>query len=316
MKTTKLTIPETSKKKQRFIVLVMMIAFSISFFLIVYWLPVKKALPPPFLHKDKERPLVIAHQGGKQLAPGNTIEAFQQAVDLGADVIETDIHITKDGHLVTIHDPTVDATTNGRGFVVDFTLKELQRLDAGYYFQNLNGDYSFRGKHIYVPTLEEVFQRFPNMRINIEVKDDNPRDRTEEIVQKLMKLIEEYDMEDKVLIASFDQHIIDLFETYSNGRVATQGGKQEAKKFVILHKLFLRNLYKTEVDAFQLPIQEGNLDLTQSTLISGAHRIGLHVHYWTINDPETMERLINLGADGIITDRPDLLLNILKKRDK
>ncbi|MFI8684259.1 glycerophosphodiester phosphodiesterase [Rossellomorea sp. NPDC077527] len=316
MKTTKLTIPETSKKKQRFIVLIMMIAFSISFSLIVYWLPVKKALPPPFLHKDKERPLVIAHQGGKQLAPGNTIEAFQQAVDLGADVIETDIHITKDGHLVTIHDPTVDATTNGRGFVVDFTLKELQRLDAGYYFQNLNGDYSFRGKHIYVPTLEEVFQRFPNMRINIEVKDDNPRDRTEEIVQKLMKLIEEYDMEDKVLIASFDQHIIDLFETYSNGRVATQGGKQEAKKFVILHKLFLRNLYKTEVDAFQLPIQEGNLDLTQSTLISGAHRIGLHVHYWTINDPETMERLINLGADGIITDRPDLLLNILKKRDK
>ena len=259
-------------------------------------------------------PLSSLIRGVSYLAPGNTIEAFQNAVDLGADVIETDIHITKDGHLVTIHDPTVDGTTDGRGYVKDYTLKELQHLDAAYYFQDLKGEYSFRGKNIYVPTLEEVFQRFPDMKINIEVKDDNPEERIEEIVQKLMKLIEEYDMEDKVLIASFDQNIIQLVESYSKGRIATQGGKQEAKKFVILHKLFLRNLYKSDVDAFQLPLQEGNLDLTQPILISGAHRIGLHVHYWTVNDQETMERLIKLGADGIITDRPDLLLNILGKR--
>jgi glycerophosphoryl diester phosphodiesterase len=311
MKNTKL--PETPKNP-RFIVIEMMIAFFVLFSIIVYWLPVEKATLPPFLQKENERPLVIAHQGGKHLAPGNTIEAFQNAVDLGADVIETDIHITKDGHLVTIHDPTVDATTDGRGYVKDYTLKELQRLDAAYYFQDLKGESSFRGKHIYVPTLEEVFQRFPDMRINIEVKDDNPEERIEEIVQKLIKLIEEYNMEDKVLIASFDQDIINLVEAYSKGRVATQGGKQEAKKFVILHKLFMRNLYKTNVDAFQLPLQEGNLDLTQPILISGAHRLGLQVHYWTVNDRETMERLINLGADGIITDRPDLLLNILEKR--
>ncbi|PFA68402.1 glycerophosphodiester phosphodiesterase [Bacillus sp. AFS015802] len=310
MKNTNL--PETSKK-QRLILIMLVIAFFVSFSSIVYWLPVKRAVAPPFLQKENERPLVIAHQGGKLLAPGNTIEAFQNAASLGADVIETDIHITKDGHLVTIHDPTVDATTDGHGYVKDYTLKELQRLDAAYNFQDLKGDYSYRGKHIYVPTLEEVFQRFPHMRINIEVKDDNPQERTEEIVQKLMALIEEYDMEDKVLIASFDQNIINSFETYSKGRVATQGGKQEARKFVILHKLFLRNLYKTDVDAFQLPVQEGNFDLTQPILLSGAHRIGLHVHYWTINDPETMERLINLGADGIITDRPDLLLKILRK---
>ncbi|MCR8848871.1 glycerophosphodiester phosphodiesterase [Rossellomorea sp. SC111] len=311
MKNTKL--PEMSKKK-RFIVIEMMIAFFVLFSIIVYWLPVEKATPPYFLQKENERPLVIAHQGGKHLAPGNTIEAFQNAVDLGADVIETDIHITEDGHLVTIHDPTVDATTDGSGYVKDYTLKELQRLDAAYYFQDLKGQYSFRGKHIYVPTLEEVFQRFPDMRINIEVKDDNPEERIEEIVQKLMKLIEEYDMEDKILIASFDQNIINLVEASSKGRVATQGGKQEAKKFVILHKLFMRNLYKSDVDAFQLPLQEGKLDLTQPILISGAHRIGLQVHYWTVNDRETMERLIKLGADGIITDRPDLLLNILGRK--
>lgn len=302
-------------KKKRFIILMMAIAFLFVFSIIGYWLPVKKADPPLFLQKENGRPLVIAHQGGKHLAPGNTIEAFQNAVDLGVDVIETDIHITKDGHLVTIHDPTVDATTDGHGYVKDYTLKELQRLDAAYDFQDLNGEYSFRGKHVYVPTLEEVFQRFPNIKVNIEIKDDNPHDRIEEIVQKLMKLIEEYDMEDKVLIASFDQNIINLFDSYSNGRVATQGGKQEAKKFVILHKLFLRNLYKSNVDAFQLPLQEGNLDLTQPLLIKGAHRIGLYVHYWTVNDKETMEELVRRGADGIITDRPDLLIEVLENPD-
>ncbi|WP_044339090.1 glycerophosphodiester phosphodiesterase [Rossellomorea aquimaris] len=307
---------EVSKppRKQRLMMIAMVIAFLMMFSTFVYWLPVKKVNPPPFLQKENGVPLVIAHQGGKHLAPGNTIEAFQTAVNLGVDVIETDIHITKDGHLVTIHDPTVDATTDGRGFVKDYTLKELQRLDAAYTFQDLNGGYSFRGKNVYVPTLEEVFQRFPNMRMNIEIKDDNPDTRMEEIVQKLMGLIEEYDMEDKVLIASFDQNIINLFETYSKGRVATEGGKQEAKKFVLLHTFFLRNLYKPTVDAFQLPLQERNIDLTRSTLIQGAHRKGIHIHYWTINDKETMKMLVTRGADGIITDRPDLLMEVLDKR--
>ncbi len=302
-------------KKQRFIILTMMIAFFVSFSIIVYWLPVKKAAPPLFFQQENGRPLVIAHQGGKLLAPGNTIEAFGHAVDLGVDVIETDIHITKDGHLVTIHDPTVDATTDGSGYVKDYTLKELQRLDAAYHFQDLKGTFSYRGKNVYVPTLEEVFQRFPNTKVNIEIKDDNPQDRIEEIIQKLLKLVAEYNMEDKVLIASFDQNIINLVETYSQGTVATQGGRQEAKKFVILQKLFLRNLYQSKVDAFQLPLQEGDFDLTQPILINGAHRIGLYVHYWTINDKDTMERLVRNGADGVITDRPDLLLEVVNNKE-
>lgn len=313
MKNSNLEVSNPSRKP-RLMMFAMVIAFLMMFSTFVYWLPVKKVNPPPFLQKENGVPLVIAHQGGKHLAPGNTIEAFQNAVNLGVDVIETDIHITKDGHLVTIHDPTVDATTDGRGFVKDYTLKELQRLDAAYTFQDLNGGYSFRGKNVYVPTLEEVFQRFPNMRMNIEIKDDNPDTRMEEIVQKLMGLIEEYDMEEKVLIASFDQNIINLFETYSKGRVATEGGKQEAKKFVLLHTFFLRNLYKPTVDAFQLPLQERNIDLTRSTLIQGAHRKGIHIHYWTINDKETMKMLVTRGADGIITDRPDLLMEVLDKR--
>ncbi len=170
IKTTTL-VPSTY---HRLIILSLAIVFIMGFLIFVYWLPVEKVVALPFFKKENNRPLVIAHQGGKLLAPGNTIPAFQNAVNLGVDVIETDIHITKDGYLVTIHDPTVDATTNGKGNVADYTLKSLQRLDAAFYFQNLQGEYEYRQKGVYIPTLEEVFQRFPDMRVNIEIKDDNP----------------------------------------------------------------------------------------------------------------------------------------------
>ncbi|MCA1056091.1 glycerophosphodiester phosphodiesterase [Rossellomorea aquimaris] len=309
MNNTKLgPFPQWSAKWTLMLSLILLIA---SFFSIAYFMPVDKGQTLPFFESDHNGPLVIAHQGGKSLAPGNTITAFKNAVDLGVDVIETDIHITKDGHLVTIHDPTVDATTNGQGLVADYTLQELQRLDAGYNFVDPEGEYPYRGKGVYIPTLEEVFQRFNKMKINIEIKDDNPRERMDEITKKLMDLINEYGMEDRVLIASFDQSIIDRFGTYSEGRVAVQGGTQEVRKFVILHKVFLRNLYKPTVHAFQLPLQKGDIDLTDPRLIEGAHRFNLAVHYWTINDRKTMEKLIRAGADGIITDRPDVLLKIL-----
>lgn len=288
-----------------------LILFIGIFFCIAYFLPADKGQTFPFFQNEQRKPLVIAHQGGKLLAPGNTIEAFRNAEKLGVDVLEMDIHITKDGHLVTIHDPTVDATTDGQGLVADYTLEELQRLDAGYTFKNEEREHSFRGKGVYIPTLEEVFQRFPEMKMNIEIKDDNPPERVDEIIQKLNGLIKEYNMENNVLIASFDQSIVDRFILASEGRIAVQAGTQEVKKFVILHKLLLRNLYKPKVQGFQLPLQKGKIDFTDPVLINGAHRLNLHVHYWTVNDRQTMKRLIDAGADGIITDRPDLLLKLL-----
>jgi glycerophosphoryl diester phosphodiesterase len=288
-----------------------LILFVGIFFSIANFLPADKGQTLPFFQNDHKKPLVIAHQGGKLLAPGNTIEAFRNAEELGVDVIEMDIHITKDGHLVTIHDPTVNATTDGKGLVVDYTLAELQRLDAGYTFKNDEREYSFRGKGVYIPTLEEVFQRFPDMKMNIEIKDDNPPERVDEIIRNLLGLIKEYEMENNVLIASFDQSIIDRFTLASGGRIAVQAGTAEIKKFVILHKFSLRNLYKPKVHGFQLPLQKGKIDFTDPTLISGANRLNLPIHYWTVNDRQTMKRLIDAGADGIITDRPDLLLKLL-----
>lgn len=239
--------------------------------------------------------------------------SFQQAVDMGVDVLEYDIHISKDGHLVAIHDPTVDRTTDGTGQVAELTLEEIQSLDAGYHFQDLNGTYSYRGKGVYIPTVEEVFQAFPTMRMVIEIKDDNPPERIDEIAENLWGLIQKHQMEDRVLVVAFDQEIVDTFEKISNGRTAVAGGRQEIKKFVIFHTIFARNLYRPKVDAFQIPIEDSGIDLTKKSLIEGAHRRGVDVHYWTIDDKETMETLIKQGADGIITNRPDLMIELLEE---
>ncbi|MEH7275018.1 glycerophosphodiester phosphodiesterase [Neobacillus vireti] len=240
--------------------------------------------------------------------------AFENAVNLGVDVLETDIHITKDGHLVAIHDPTVDRTTNGKGAVSDLTLAEIQGLDGGYHFTDLEGNYSFRGKGVYIPTVDEMFQAFGKMKIEIEIKDDNPPERINEIASKLWSLIEIYQMKDKMIIAAFDQDILTTFDKYAKGRVALSAGRQEVKSFVIFHKFFLRNLYVPKVDAFQLPVEDSGFDLTDKRLINGAHRLGMNIHYWTIDDPKTMEELIDTGADGILTNRPDLLLKLLKEK--
>lgn len=287
----------------------LLVAIVVSLCLVFTFSPISKIEAKPYFKND--RPLVIAHQGGELLAPSNTMAAFRQAADMGVDVIETDIHITKDGHLVAIHDPTVDRTTDGTGAVADMTLKEIQALDAGYHFQDLDGENSFRGKGVYIPTVEEMFKEFGDMRIEIEIKDSNPPDNYDEMAQKLWELIEEYEMEDKVLVAAFDQDIIKKFDSYAKGRVALAGGEQEITRFVIFHKLFMRNLYLPEVDAFQIPQEQSILDLTNQRLIKDAQRSGLQVHYWTIDDKETMRYLLDRGADGLITNRPDLMIELL-----
>jgi glycerophosphoryl diester phosphodiesterase len=282
-------------------------------YLILYFLIVPDREDKAFF-QDRELPLVIAHQGGNLLSPSSTIVGFDKAVELGVDVLEYDIHITKDGHLVLIHDPTVDPTTNGTGKVEDLTLEELQVLDAGYTFKDLEGNYSYRGKGVYIPTLEEVFQRYGDILHNIEIKDDNPIEREEEIVEKLWGLIQKYKLEDKVLIASFDQELIDKFKNLAKEKVAVSGGKSEVTRFVILNKFFMAPFYKPTVDAVQIPTESSGFDLKTKNIIKGTGRLNLHLHYWTINDEETMRELIELGASGwIITDRPDILMEVVKE---
>ncbi|WP_035186318.1 glycerophosphodiester phosphodiesterase [Alteribacter aurantiacus] len=283
--------------------------------IIICWIginviPVSEREPHPFF-QESDDVLVIAHQGGEHLAPSNTLVAFEKARDLGVDVIEFDVHITKDNHLVAIHDSTVDRTTDGTGRVNDLLLEEIKELDAAHYFQDLNGVYSYRSQGITIPLVEEIFKSIGDMRLNIELKATNDEDRYGDMVEEMWSLIQMYGMEEQVLMVSFEHELVEQMEEISNGQLAISGGRQEVTRFVLLHKLFLRNVYSPSVDAVQIPVKESVFNLDDANLIRGAHRRGMDVHYWTINDEETMRELIAIGADGIITDRPDLLLSVL-----
>lgn len=280
--------------------------------LILFMIPIPKRSKHPMMQESHL--LVMAHRGGADLAPENTMEAFHQAAQLGVDVIELDVHLTKDGHLVVIHDDTIDRTTDGTGRVNDLTLAEIQSYDAGYHFVDLQGNKSYRHKQVVIPKLETVFQEMPpNMRYTIELKETNDDTLYEEICNKVWRLMCTYHVKDKVLIGSFDQKILDMMTSLTNGEAIVSAGKQEVAKFVLLHKLGLHALYRTKVDSVELPIKAAGIYLMDKSLIDAAKRRGMAVHYWTINDKKTMNKLIHLDVDGIITNRPNVLIDLLKE---
>ncbi|MCT8137795.1 glycerophosphodiester phosphodiesterase [Anaerobacillus sp. CMMVII] len=309
MTTLSRTISYSRKKSKKSIVLKAFLgllgAFIISYLLLLFVFISERDTHPFFTHFDE--PLIIAHQGGNHLAPSSSIAAFDKAVEIGAHVLEYDLHITKDGHLALIHDPTVDRTTDGTGEVVAMTLAEVQALDAGYTFTDLNGEHSYKGQGVYIPDVREMFDRYPDKLHLIEIKDTNPYDRMDEIITTLWNIVLEYNMQDKVLIAAFDSFILERVTELTEGQAATGGGKKETTNFVVAHKFFIHPFYFPKVDSFQLPTAQSGFDLTDKKLIKGANRLNQEVYYWTINDKETMLHLLENGAHGIITDRPDLL---------
>ena len=260
----------------------------------------------PFFAQFDQYPLVIAHQGGNQIGPDETLPTYQQAVDLGVDILEGDLHITSDGVLVLMHDESVDRTTNGSGLIEEMTLAELKTLDAAYRWTPDDGaTYPYRGQGISVPTLAELFDAFPGFPVNLEIK------KTERsIAQPLCDLLREYDMQEKVLIASFhDERMAEFREVCPE--VATSGSRGEVTEFVILNYAFLGGIYSPATNALQVPERDSGILIVRPGFISGANSRNIQVHVWTPNTREELQHFIDLGVDGIITDRPDLLLELL-----
>lgn len=254
-----------------------------------------------------DRPLVIAHQGGEWLYPSSTMLAFENAVAMGVDILEMDIHSTRDGVLVTIHDATVDRTTDGTGRVNDLTLADINQLDAGYYWTEDEGEtYPFRGQGLQIGKLEEIFQAFPDMPMNIEIKQVEPS-----IAQPFCDLIRQYGKSEQVLVASFNQQPMDEFRA-ACPEVATSFVTREVITFYAHHLLFGARSATPPAGTAQLPEFRFNIHVLTPRFIRAAHNRNVQVHAWTINDVETMQRMLDLGVDGIITDRPDLLLELLE----
>jgi glycerophosphoryl diester phosphodiesterase len=260
-----------------------------------------------FFEKTNDDILVIAHQGGDGLFPSNTLYAFQEAAKLGVDVLELDLHSSKDGELVVIHDDTVDRTTNGTGNVGDLTLEELKELDAGYDWslERKGESFPYRDKGITIPTLEEVFEEFPDYRINVEIKQEAPS-----IAQPLCDLIHQYEKQEQVLVVSFSGKAMNEFRAVCPD-VVTAGYPSEIRTFYIFHRLFLAGLYRPYADAFQVPEYQDELRIVTERFVQDAQRKNVEVHVWTVEETDDMKRLIEMGVDGIITDRPDRLLELL-----
>ena len=278
-------------------IVIFILIFALHRFMTVGPRPDRPALADP--------PLLFAHRGGAGLWPENTLFAFENAAKLGVDVLELDVHLTADDNLVVIHDSTVDRTTNGSGRVDEMTVAELKKLDAGYNFTPDDGaTYPYRGQGVTIPTLDEVLDAFPNYRINIEIKDDNQR-----AAERLAEIITAHGAQDRVIVVSFHDDPLSYFRKLQPD-VATAAGPGETRTFYILNLLHLWRFHRPHADAYQVPLNKGSARFDNAQFIDHAHRMNQQVHYWTINDADEMRRLLEIGADGIMTDRPDLGMQV------
>lgn len=289
-------------------------------------------LPNPWLER---RVLNIAHQGGEIEAPSNTLFAFKTALQKGAEVLELDVHATADRELVVLHDATVDRTTNGAGRVDETTVAQIKELDAAYWFVPDCGTchgkaeqaYAYRGfatggreipeeleelgfvpNDFRIPSLREVFQTFPDTWINIEIKATNPE--TEPYEELLAELLMEFDRSSSVIVVSFQDHSIERFKLYAPG-VHTATATGETAAFWASSQGPLPGAPNPRYVALQVPITFEGFTVVTPDFVQNAHANDLAVHVWTINDRPTMEWLISIGVDGIMTDRPTLLEEIL-----
>lgn len=251
-------------------------------------------------------PVNFAHRGASAREPENTLAAFRAAVEAGAEALEMDVRMTRDGEIVVIHDPTVDRTTDGTGVVREMTLSEVRALDAGHRFAAESG---FPGRELKVPVLAEVFREFPGVAINVEIKEPRPG-----IEEAVLRVIREAEAEDRTLVASWDHAVISRFRAVCGGRVATGASRREIAVFLLLSRLRAERLARPAYDALQVPVEHRGITVVTPRFVEAAHKLGLRVDVWTVDEPEEMRRLLDLGVDGIMTDRPDVLAEVLKER--
>lgn len=246
----------------------------------------------------------IAHRGSRVLWPENTETSFQGAYDLGYRHFETDVHLTADGALVCFHDPTVDRTTEASGHVEDFTLAELQNLDAGYRHAGRDG-FEYRDAGVTVPTLEWLLTTFPDTSVVVDMKSDG-------LAGPLAALIDDLGVHDRMIVGSFRDSRLTEFREITDGRVPVSSGSALSRLWVLASRV--GRGAGGEVSALQLPTHMRGVRVVDERLVSAAHDAGLQVHVWTVNEPREMTRLLDMGVDGLVTDRPDLLKDVLEER--
>jgi len=248
-----------------------------------------------------EHPIRLAHRGSRVLWPENTMYAFNGAVDdMGYSYLELDVRLTADRIPVVVHDATVARTTDGTGRISDYTLVELGVLDAAYHFDP-DRNYPLRGADIRIPPLEEVYRTWPDVRLNIDLKAADEEWAVAEVIRAA-------DAEHRTLVGSFVDRRIARFRRITQGRVAVSAGPRASAAMWSASRA--GRTARRKVQAYQLPYNYRGFRVDRK-LIDSIHRAGAHIHLWTVNEADDMRRFLDMGVDGIVTDRPDILNEVL-----
>ncbi|WP_327427174.1 glycerophosphodiester phosphodiesterase [Streptomyces sp. NBC_01236] len=245
----------------------------------------------PYL--DHPGPIAFAHRGGAADGLENTLAQFRRAVAAGYRYIETDVHATADGRLVAFHDSTLDRVTDGAGRIADLPWEDVRHARVG-------------GKEP-VPLFDELLEVFPEVRWNIDVK-------AEPALLPLLDLIDRTDAWDRICVGSFSEARVARAQRLAGPRLATSYGTRGVLGLRLRSWGIPAPLRRSAVAA-QVPESQSGVPVVDRRFLRAAHARGLQVHVWTVNEPERMHRLLDLGVDGIMTDHIDTLRKVLEDRD-
>ena len=258
---------------------------------------------------DLPRPVPIGHRGAAGEAPENTLPSFERAVAQGAQILESDVHLSRDGVVVIHHDDELGRTSDGRGPLAARSWAELRALDAGWCFSPDGGrSFPFRGRGVRIPSLAEALEAFPDMRFNLEIKAATPG-----LVERTLELVA--DRAERTLLAAADDAIMASLREHlkrTGVPVAVGASAGDVVRFV-----------RSAIDgtppppgpmALQVPPDFGGRPVVTPRFLAHAHAHGLHVHVWTINEPAEIERLLELGVDGVMSDFPARVVEAIARR--
>ncbi|MCR3906717.1 MAG: hypothetical protein NUK62_06835 [Tenericutes bacterium] len=305
----------------------------------------------PFIKTSDQDVLLIAHGGGNHEFPDNTLEAFYNAYHVDSNVMmETDVSLTKDGVIILSHDTTLDRkTTLTNTLIIETNYSDLieQEIDFGYHNEVVPRSNGFNVSGIFIPytnylgdsvtpldviypegilprhetkflatTLEDLIKAFPNNPINVEIKQygDIGLEALDKVIELMDELDDDYQTFERIVLASFHTEVFQSMLDYKNSThpfLMISPEQNSVIKFYVLQLLGLSFFYRDPVNVFQLPTKQYGLSLSTKALIKMSHQHNIAVHYWTIDDEDEMRRLIQNGADGIMTNRPTILKQII-----
>jgi glycerophosphoryl diester phosphodiesterase len=254
---------------------------------------------------DHPTPIAIAHRGGAEELPENTLPAFDAAIALGYHHLETDAHLSADGVVFSFHDHLLDRVTDRRGRLSQLSAEVIGGADAAYHFSPDGRTFPLRGTGIRVPTMEEVLTRWPHVFVNIDTKSDR-------VVEPLVELLRRLDAFDRVCIGSFSDERLRRLRRLSDGGICTSMGPASITRAWLASRT--GRMPRLRADCVQVPVRARRLVVVDRRFVDAAHRNGLQVHVWTIDDHEEMAAVLDLGVDAIMTDRPQLLRDVLTER--